>query len=110
MTIHPQPNPTHGGRGQDPQRDFSFSTNPFGPPDGWRNWLNVDTLTRYPDEDLSDMASVLARRHGADDATFVPAAGTTELIYRWANVCLEADDLVLVVAPTFGEYARAARL
>lgn len=63
----------------------------------------------YPDPRASGLAAALAARHGLPRACVVAGNGAADLIHVLARALL-AGRRVLVQAPTFAEYASAARL
>jgi len=90
--------------------DFSSNVNPFGPPAGVADALLSADLIGYPDRESLSLRRLLAERHGAGMAQIVVGNGTAELIWLVCFAFLQAGDVVLQAAPTFGEYARCARL
>jgi len=90
--------------------DFSVNGNPYGPPPGVRQSLHDVPLHRYPDqESLAFRRAVSARLSVPLDRILV-GNGTAELIWLIALTFVRPGDRALVLAPTFGEYARAATL
>jgi histidinol-phosphate aminotransferase len=94
--LTPLPYAAHGGpNGSAPPRfDFSVNSNPFGPPQALLEHLQKVDLARYPDPGYRE-----AR-----------VGGAAELIYRLSACYLRPGRGVLIAAPSFGEYARAAQL
>ena len=117
--------PVHGGvrpaqlraLGLDPKDvlDFSASISPLGPPEGlWEALRKVD-LTAYPDPECLELREALARRHGTDIDSILVGNGSTELIHLLARANLSpsrggCSNSVLLLTPTYGEYAGAAAL
>ncbi|MFL5806868.1 MAG: pyridoxal phosphate-dependent aminotransferase [Roseiflexaceae bacterium] len=90
--------------------DFSANVNPFGPsPRIWDAIRSVD-VARHPDPRAAPLRSFLAEIERLDVRQVLAGNGSTELIYHLANAYLRAGDHVLIVEPTFGEYAAAAAL
>jgi histidinol-phosphate aminotransferase len=90
--------------------DFSANVNPFGPsPRIWDAIRSVD-VARHPDPRATPLRVFLAEMEGLDTRQVLAGNGSTELIYHLANAYLRAGDRVLIVEPTFGEYAAAAAL
>lgn len=90
--------------------DFSVNSNPFGPSPLVLEALTKVVLDRYPDRE-----SLLLRRALAEEFALAPEQilvgnGSTELIHLAAQAFLRPGDSALVLGPTIGEYARAARL
>lgn len=87
--------------------DFSASINPLGP--SLRVWKAIASskhlLTHYPDPDCWDLRRALATFWRIDPGHFVVGNGSTELI----NALPRALGIhrLLVVQPTFSEYAAA---
>ena len=90
--------------------DFSSNVNPFGPsPRVWEALHGV-TIGQHPDPRATPLRKVLAQAHGLDAREVLVGNGSVELIYHLAVAFLCASDRVLIVAPTFGEYAAAASI
>jgi histidinol-phosphate aminotransferase len=90
--------------------DFSVNSNPFGPsPRIWPTLARVP-LDRYPDREALALRRALADRLGLTPECLVVGNGTAELLWLTAQAFLEPGDGVLVIGPTFGEYARVAGL
>jgi histidinol-phosphate aminotransferase len=90
--------------------DFSASTNPLGPPPGVKQALAALEVGRYPDDTADAFRSVLAAQTGLPTACLLAGNGSSELIWLLALAYLDPGDPVLVVGPTFGEYARAGSI
>jgi len=90
--------------------DFSSNVNPYGPsPRVWDALRNVP-IGRHPDPRATPLRDALAERHGVDARHLIVGNGSIELIYHLAVAYLRTNDRVLIVAPTFGEYAAAATM
>lgn len=89
--------------------DFSASINPLGPsPYVWKAITSSrDLLGHYPDPDCLDLRRALAAFWRIDPNQIVVGNGSTELIDALPRV-LKIHRL-LVVQPTFSEYAAAMR-
>lgn len=90
--------------------DFSSNINPFGPPPSVRVALAALDPAPYPDRSCLRLREQLAACHGCGIEQVLPGNGSNELIYLIARALLRADDRVLIIGPTFGEYAHACRL
>ena len=99
------------GYGLDPAKvlDFSSKINPLGPPLDPARLLEAD-VARYPDPAAEELRALLARKHRVDVGQIFVGNGTGEIIRLLALAYLQRGDRVLVMAPTFAEYAYAARV
>lgn len=90
--------------------DFSANINPVGPPEWLRSLLSraVEDLGHYPDPDCHDLVQSIADHGNYPPACIVPANGSTELLYLLPR--LLPCRRVLISAPAYIDYARAARL
>ena len=103
----------HGGNvyGGGPVRlDFSVNTNPRGLPEPVKRALasDVGIYTRYPDPLCRELRAALAAYHGLEPENILCGNGAADMIFRlcaWKKAAR-----VLVAAPGFHEYERAARL
>lgn len=87
--------------------DFSASINPLGPPPGVTEAVGAACarIVHYPDSEAEGMRAALARYHGIGPENICVTNGSTELIYLLPRLARGAR--ALVVAPPFGEYAKA---
>jgi L-threonine-O-3-phosphate decarboxylase len=100
----------HLGLAPEDVLDFSVNGNPYGPsPDIWKSLTRVP-LERYPDREALALRRVLAGHLGIPAEAIMVGNGSAELLWLAALAFLRPDDTVLIVGPTFGEYARAAAL
>ena len=90
--------------------DFSVNSNPYGPPAGVLEAVSRTPLDRYPDRDSITLRRALAVGLGIDSEQIVTGNGSTELLLAAGRVLLKPGERVLVIGPTFGEYARSAKL
>ncbi|GAB4535229.1 MAG: histidinol-phosphate transaminase [Anaerolineae bacterium] len=90
--------------------DFSVNSNPYGPSPAVRQALADVPLERYPDREALALRRALADRLGLSPEQIVIGNGTAELLWLVALAFLRPGDRVLIIAPTFGEYERAAAL
>lgn len=109
----------HGGRlhrsdaaGAAPvvRHDFSVCLNAFGPPPVVVDAIRDSRPDEYPDPYCRAPRAAAAARWGRPIDELAFGAGATELIYAVCFAYLRPGDHVLVDAPAFGEYARAAAL
>ncbi len=119
MLIRPRPEVErittipHGGfeSGRPPGLlDFSANVNPFGPsPRIWEAMREVP-IDQHPDPRAAPLRNLLAEIEGLDARQILVGNGAVDLIYQVAVAYLRAGDRVLIVQPTFGEYANAAAI
>lgn len=109
------------GRPVDQFVDFSADLNPLGCPAWVRDTIaeSVEAIQRYPDPEATAFRAAVAASHGIDPANILPGNGSAELIVLLTRLRpLAPHDLfrkskhaglakVVVVAPTFAEYAWA---
>jgi L-threonine-O-3-phosphate decarboxylase len=88
--------------------DFSSNCNPFGPaPAVWESLSGIP-LDRYPDRDCLALRRAITAHHDIELDSILVANGTAELIWLIALAYLNPGERVLILGPTFGEYANAA--
>lgn len=94
--------------------DFSENSNPFGPSPRVREALAAaiagNEIARYPDRETLVLRREIAHHVGAPVDSVLVGNGAAELLWLVCFAWLRPDDRVLLLAPTFGEYARMARL
>jgi histidinol-phosphate aminotransferase len=90
--------------------DFSVCTNPFGPSPRVREALAQVRLEQYPDREARGLRGALAEIHSVDPRHILAGNGASELIGLTTMAFIRPGDRVLVIGPTYGEYARSARL
>lgn len=103
---------THGGdiyAFDRPILDLSASINPLGAPESVIAAVrdSLENLDRYPDDKCRGLTAALAQKEGIRPENILCGNGAEELIY--AVVQALRPKRVLVTAPTFSEYERAAR-
>lgn len=107
-------NRQHGGvRNDHPPGliDFSSNLNPWGPPDGVRRLFQPDLareIVSYPDPAYPALRASLERYAGCPGERIFPANGSEEIFF-WICLLLKPRE-VLVINPTYGEYAIAAEV
>ena len=101
--------PVHGGTdsASEPRYDFSSNANPLGPCPSVLDAVRRADVTRYPDPTYTRLREALASHHGVSPERVVVGAGASELILRLIQ---RSSGAVQQLAPTFGEYARGARV
>jgi len=89
--------------------DFSANINPLGPPRSVRAAVGGcwDEVHRYPDPEYGELRDEIARMHGISGDRVWVGNGASELLYILAR-CASLRKVVLL-APTFSEYARAVQ-
>ncbi len=90
--------------------DFSVSGNPLGPPPGVAAAIAATNPARYPDNECLGLRQAVAARFGLGIERVAVGNGSVELIWLLALAYLRPGDAVVVIGPTFGEYARAASI
>ncbi|NLF74587.1 MAG: histidinol-phosphate aminotransferase family protein [Chloroflexi bacterium] len=90
--------------------DFSVNSNPFGPSPKVREALQSVPLDRYPDREALALRRTLTERLNVSLDQIVVGNGTAELLGLIALAYIHPGDQVLIIGPTFDEYARAAAL
>jgi threonine-phosphate decarboxylase len=93
-----------------PFLDFSVNTNLLGMPAAVKEALvrYQDDFERYPDPYCRELRAAISRADGVPEDAILCGNGASDLIFR---LCLAVEPCaVLVCAPTFSEYEKAARL
>jgi L-threonine-O-3-phosphate decarboxylase len=94
--------------------DFSANSNPYGPPPAILQAVQAAVcapiLARYPDRECLALRAALAAAEGVSPEEILPGNGAAELIQLIALALVAPGRRHLILAPTFGEYARAIRL
>ena len=100
---------THGGTdaGPEPLWDFSTNANALGPCPAVLRAVKSADLSRYPDPFYTELRALLAAHHRTPPGRIAVGAGASELIFRLVR---GLPGPVLVLGPTFSEYARCARM
>ena len=99
-------------RGIDPAEvlDFSSNINPYGPSPSVRAALERVPLECYPDRSAGRFCEMAAARHGVPADCVLAGNGGSELLLLLALAYLERDSTVVVLGPTYSEYARVAAI
>jgi histidinol-phosphate aminotransferase len=100
----------HLGLAPDDLLDFSVNSNPFGPPPEVHAIWDDLAIARYPDRACLALRAALAEHHRCPMEQVWVGNGAAELIWLLALAYLRPGDEVLIVSPTFGEYAVTSRL
>ena len=90
--------------------DFSVNSNPFGPSLRVQQALIKVPLDCYPDREVVTLRRALAERLQLAPEHIIVGNGAAELLWLVAVAYLNIGDIVLVLSPSFGEYARVAHL
>ncbi|GAA5527975.1 histidinol-phosphate transaminase [Herpetosiphon gulosus] len=90
--------------------DFSSNVNPLGTPSFVREALATIDLAHYPDRQSLALRAALAKHHACEIEQILIGNGSNELIHLIARALLQPNDAVLLIEPTFGEYAYASSL
>jgi histidinol-phosphate aminotransferase len=90
--------------------DFSVNTNPLGPAPSVLAAIASADWRRYPGDDERPLRRALAERAGVTAEQVVLGNGSAELLWLVALAALRPGERAAIVGPTFGEYARAARV
>ena len=88
--------------------DFSVNSNPFGPSPAVLAAVRALDISIYPDRNCLRLRESLAEWNQVGIDSILAGNGSAELIWMIAQALLKAGDAVVVAAPTFGEYQRAA--
>jgi threonine-phosphate decarboxylase len=89
--------------------DYSANINPLGLASSVKRAIiqAVDQVIHYPDADCAALKAALSSFYGVPEICVTPGNGAVELLYILCNVL--RPERVLIPAPSFGEYERAAR-
>lgn len=104
----------HGGHNSDlppiALHDFSANINPYGPsPHIWAAMQAVP-IAQHPDPRATPLRHALAAHTGVAPEAVLVGNGAADLIYQLAIAYIRSGDRVVIVTPTFGEYAAAASI
>ncbi len=103
---------THGGNvfSNDVRLDFSVNINPFGMPELVKQAIvsHTSDYESYPDPYCRKLRTAIAQKESVAVENILCGNGAADLIYR---LCMsQRSSRVLVCAPAFTDYARAALL
>jgi len=102
--------PIHGGTDAGPvsRYDFSTNANSLGPDPHALAAIQAADPSRYPDPLYTQLHQALAESHGVAPEQVAVGGGTSELIHRLTRWRYLRGPM-LILPPTFSEYARAAQ-
>lgn len=100
----------HLGLSPDQVLDFSVNSNPYGPSPAVQTALALVPLDRYPDREALALRRSFSFQTNLPVEYILAGNGTAELIWLITLTYLQSGDQVLIIGPTFGEYANAAAL
>jgi len=102
--------PIHGGTdsGPTPRYDFSTNANCLGPDPHALASIQAADPSRYPDPLYTSLHAALAEFHQVPPEHVAVGGGTSELIHRLTRWRYLRGPM-LILPPTFSEYARAAQ-
>ncbi|PZA05951.1 histidinol-phosphate transaminase [Meiothermus sp. Pnk-1] len=102
--------PIHGGPdgGPEPRYDFSTNANALGPDPFALEAIRAADPSRYPDPLYTRLHAELAAHHGVGEGQVAVGSGSSELIHRLVRWRWLRGPM-LILPPTFSEYARAAQ-
>lgn len=88
--------------------DFSASINPLGVPENVKEKImkNMKYIIHYPDPEAKELKEAISEHLSVDQDHILCGNGSTELIYLVVGALRPKK--VLIPAPTFSEYERAA--
>lgn len=107
----------HGGNiyrlereGIDNILDYSSNINPLGVPNTFKMSVleNFSVLEKYPDPEYIDLRKSIAHYNDISLENVIVGNGATEILFLYMK-SLKAKK-IMIVAPTFAEYERAARI
>ena len=90
--------------------DFSTNCNPFGPSAAVKEVLQQSVWDQYPDRDCLALRRAISGHHNIPTENVLATNGTAELIWLIALSYLNPTDPILILGPTFSEYANAAAI
>ncbi|WP_291943344.1 threonine-phosphate decarboxylase CobD [Cetobacterium sp.] len=89
--------------------DYSSNINPLGVPSSFKKAVieNFETLEKYPDIDYVELRTAIGDYNNCHIDNVVVGNGATEVLFLYMKAVKAKK--VLIIAPTFAEYERAAR-
>ncbi|MGL6066143.1 MAG: pyridoxal phosphate-dependent aminotransferase [Cetobacterium sp.] len=88
--------------------DYSSNINPLGVPESFKKAVieNFEVLEKYPDIDYIELRESIANYNSCAIENVIVGNGATEVLFLYMKA-VQAKK-VLIIAPTFAEYERAA--
>jgi L-threonine-O-3-phosphate decarboxylase len=90
--------------------DFSASINPFGPSPRVFEVLSKSPIDNYPDRDAIEFRQAAAEHLAIPANCLIAGNGSSELLLLIALAYFRPRDTVLIVGPTYSEYARVSQI
>lgn len=90
--------------------DFSSNVNPFGPSPRIFSAMQAVTIAQHPDPRATPLRHTLAERVGVDVTALLVGNGAVDMIYQLAIAYVRPNDRVMIITPTFEEYAAAVAM
>lgn len=89
--------------------DYSANINPFGVPESLKELIrsSLDDLANYPDPEYTELKEDIAKYHEISLKNILVGNGASEIIFLLFDTL--AVEKVLIPAPTFSEYGKAAQ-
>ena len=89
--------------------DYSSNINPLGVPNSFKKAVieNFESLEKYPDIDYVELRTAIGNYNDCSIDNVVVGNGATEVLFLYMKA-IKAKK-VLIIAPTFAEYERAAK-
>ena len=89
--------------------DYSSNINPLGVPSSFKKAVieNFESLEKYPDIDYIELRTAIGDYNNCSIDNVVVGNGATEVLFLYMKAVKAKK--VLIIAPTFAEYERAAK-
>ncbi|MDX8335143.1 MULTISPECIES: pyridoxal phosphate-dependent aminotransferase [Cetobacterium] len=90
--------------------DYSSNINPLGVPESFKKAVieNFELLEKYPDIDYVELRTAIGDYNNCSMENVVVGNGATEVLFLYMKAVKAKK--VLIIAPTFAEYERAAKV
>lgn len=111
--INRIPRVYHGGRLQgriEGLIDFSVSINPYALPETVLKAIESSDPVSYPDSEAEGLVSAICSHHGYCSSSVRVTNGISQAISLIALCFIDPGDHVLILGPTYGEYASTSTL
>lgn len=97
------------GKDLDDFLDYSANINPLGLAQSVRQVIiqSIDQIVHYPDVEAAALKSAISKVYSVAPEMITPGNGAVEMLYVLCNVVRPGK--VLITAPAFSEYEKAAR-